>query len=347
MPLSEVQWVGAILSWYSVPCTSRLFDFGVFTSEKLVTVGTTFQIKCDSSFRIIGLAGSRAMVEARASAVYMRVHYLNLKYDYHIPDHVHCIPDFLARHFTSAPPTCCGTAVSWLKFTRLPVCAERDQGRYIVLQARPFITVWGYVWPKARTGKASACETRMSDVVTQENLVRCFRDRVSSGTNEEGALRLLSQYLHPKQVREIKNQLVLLFSDDRDSSLLHYACRNGWYDVSRQLVEKYHCDAHLKNRSSYTPLHYACTENGNIDIVRFLVIDQHCYPACRERWDKTTPLHHACKSGKLDIIRFLVEECHCDPGVQDSSGETPLHYACTGNGNIDIVRFLVVDQHCT
>ena len=187
----------------------------------------------------------------------------------------------------------------------------------------------------------------MSDVVTQESLVRCFRDRVSSGTNEEGALRLLSRFPHPEQVivREIKCHL-LVYSEDHGCSLLHYACRNGWYDVSRQLVEKYHCDAHLKNWRSYTPLHYACQKNGNIDIVRFLVVDQHCDPACREWWNKTTPLHHACKSGKLDIIRFLVEECHCNPRVQDSGGETPLHYACTGNGNIDIVRFLVVDQHC-
>ena len=224
---------------------------------------------------------------------------------------------------------------------------------------------------------------RMSDIVDQENLLRCFRDPVSSGTNEEGALRLLSRYPHPEQVREIRDRYN---SDYLRSSLLHYACRNGWYDVSRQLVEKYHCDVHLKNRWSYTPLHYACTENGSMDIVRFLVVDQHCDPACRG-WLGLTPLYCACESGKLDIVRFLVEECHCDPRVQNTTlynslhyALTPLycacesgkldivrflveechcdprvrntslynslHYACKGNGNIDIVRFLIVDQHC-
>ena len=202
---------------------------------------------------------------------------------------------------------------------------------------------------------------------------------MSSGTNEEGALRLLSRYLHPEQVREIRDQWVDRSGDHRDSSLLHYACRNGWYDVSRQLVEKYHCDVHLKNGEVDTPLHYACRENGSIDIVRFLVVDQHCDWACCELLGRTplhcacasgkldivkflveecrcdsrlqdysnkTPLHLACSSGKLDMVKYLVEECHCDPRVQDDNNKTPLHYACQGNGNIDIVRFLVVDQHC-
>ena len=185
----------------------------------------------------------------------------------------------------------------------------------------------------------------MSDIVDQENLLRCFRDPVSSGTNEEGALTLLSRFPHPEQVREIKYHRLLQYSDDRDSFLLHYACRNGWYDVSRQLVEKYHCDLHLKNRLSLTPLHYACTVNGSIDIVRFLVVDQHCDPTCRGIWDET-PLNYACESGKVEIVRFLVEECRCDPRVQNTFPYSSLHYACKGNGNIDIVRFLIVDQHC-
>ena len=189
---------------------------------------------------------------------------------------------------------------------------------------------------------------RMSDIVDQENLVRCFRNPVSSGTSEERALRLLSRYPHLEQVREIKDQFGRV--NDRDSSLLHYACRNGWYDVSRQLVEKYHCDVHLKNGWSYTPLHYACLENGNIDIVRFLVVDQHCNPAWTWWLGGRTPLHYACGSGKLDIVRFLVEECHCDPFARIAYTymytpglpwlQTPLHWA-TWFGKADVVTYLL------
>ena len=196
-------------------------------------------------------------------------------------------------------------------------------------------------------------------------MLYCITDNIFlyDVTNEEGALRLLSQYPHPEQVREIRDQWIENTSDDRGSSLLHYACRNGWYDVSRQLVEKYHCDAHLENWRSHTPLHYACQENGNIDIVRFLVVDQHCDPACHGRLGRT-PLSYACQSGKLDIVRFLVEECHCDPfrsnaytysyrrtpGLPwlifrsnleaDTYGRTPLHWA-TWFRNTDVVTYLL------
>ena len=184
----------------------------------------------------------------------------------------------------------------------------------------------------------------------EKTLFECFRDPESTATDEERALRLLSRYPHPEQVRKIRDQEV-----DYRSSLLHYACWNGWYDVSRELVDKYQCDPHLKNGREYTdphledlyigytPLHYAC-KGGSIDIVRFLIVDHHCDPACCDEYGRT-PLHYACERGKLDIVKFLVEECHCDPRVKDECGYTPLHLACR-RGSIDIVRFLIVDHHC-
>ena len=185
----------------------------------------------------------------------------------------------------------------------------------------------------------------MSNVVEPETFVRRFRDPVSTGTNEDGALKLLSRFPDPEKVREIRDQWVEDLNEDRDFSLLHYASRNGWCDVSRKLVEQYHSDVHLKSLWSFTPLHCACQGKGNIDIVRFLIVEQHCDPTCCGRMGRT-PLHWACESGKLDMVRFLMEECHCDPRVEDNYGDTPLHCAYGGNGNIDIVKFLIVDQHC-
>ena len=94
----------------------------------------------------------------------------------------------------------------------------------------------------------------MSDVVDEETLLECFRDPESTTTDEERALRLLSQHPHPEQVREIRDQEVERYSDDYQSSLLHYACWNGWYDVSRELVDKYQCDPRLENEFKYTPI---------------------------------------------------------------------------------------------
>ena len=109
----------------------------------------------------------------------------------------------------------------------------------------------------------------MSDVVA---LLECFRGPESTSTDEERALRLLSRHPHPEQVRKIRDHEVDYFNDHSQSSLLHYACLNGWYDVSRELVDKYQCDPHLVNRVEYTPLH--CNEDGSIDLVA------HCQISC-------------------------------------------------------------------
>ena len=182
----------------------------------------------------------------------------------------------------------------------------------------------------------------------KKTLLECFRDPESTATDEERALRLLSRYPRHEQTRDIYSKDLEQGIDSRLNDryqpfLLHYACRNSWYDVSRELVGKYQCDPHLVSKWKYTPLHFAC-KGGSIDIVRFLIVDHHCDPEYCGR-EGRTPLHIACESGKLDIVKFLLEECHCDPRVQDDNGDTPLHWACEG-GSMDIVRFLVVDHHC-
>ena len=168
--------------------------------------------------------------------------------------------------------------------------------------------------------------------MSENTLLACFRD----STDEERALQLLSGYPHPKKVREIRDQGTGFYHST--SSLLHFACRNGWYVVSRELVDKYQCDPRLQNQWRYTPLHYACNR-GSIDIVRFLIVDHHCDPACRG-WLGRTPLHCACLNENMDIIK-----CHCHPKIQDGIGDTPLHCLCE-QGSIDIVKFLIVDCHC-
>ena len=202
--------------------------------------------------------------------------------------------------------------------------------------------------------------------MSENTLLACFRD----STDEERALQLLSGYPHPKQVREIRDQGTGFYHST--SSLLHHACLNGWYVVSRELVCKHWCDPHLQNQWQYTPLHYAC-QRGSIDIVRFLIVDHHCDPECRG-WLGRTPMHCAClnenmetikcqchprmqdeigdtpllclcEQGSIDIVRFLIVDCHCDPVCCEWESKTPLHYACE-SGKLEIVKFLVEECHC-
>ena len=123
--------------------------------------------------------------------------------------------------------------------------------------------------------------------------------------------------------------------------LIHYSCSYGWLDVTRRLVEKYHCDPNGRDLVGNTPLHVACRE-GHVDIVRYLVNKQGCSTACKNM-NGDTPLHLACCNGHVDIVRYLVSEQGCSTACENMNGDAPLHLACR-NGHVDIVRYLVSEQ---
>ena len=127
-------------------------------------------------------------------------------------------------------------------------------------------------------------------------------------------------------------------------TVLHYSCRHGWLDVTRRLVEQYHCDPESRDNDGDTPLHEACRK-GHVDIVRYLVSEQGCSKACQNK-DGDTPLHVACRNGHVDIVRYLVSEQGCSTTCQNKDGDTPLHVACR-NGHVDIVKYLVSEQGCS
>ena len=176
-----------------------------------------------------------------------------------------------------------------------------------------------------------------------------FQYPSTTGTDQARALELLSQLPNPAAVR-----------DEYGRTLLHLASKNGWYDVVKELVEKYHCDpnykiGHMKlaeriilkehdvgeDAFNSTALHFACMA-GHLNIVKYLV-QQGCDP--RRGFVTYTALHAACDAGHLDIVKFLVTECHCNPlytatifGI--TTGETPLHLACQSQHS-DVIAFLL------
>ena len=163
-------------------------------------------------------------------------------------------------------------------------------------------------------------------------------------------------------------------------TVLHYSCHHGWLDMTRKLVEQYHCDPESRENNDDTPLHVACRE-GHVGIVRYLVSEQRCSTACQNK-NGDTPLHKACRAGHLavteilltgqdcsaacisknnfgktilhyschqgwlDMTRKLVEQYHCDPESRENNDDTPLHVACR-EGHVDIVRYLVSEQKCS
>ena len=156
----------------------------------------------------------------------------------------------------------------------------------------------------------------------------------------EGRLAMAEILLTGKNCSE-----ACLSKDIYGKTLLHYSCHHGWFDMTRRLVEQYHCDPESRNKSGNTPLHVAC-RNGHVDIVRYLVGEQGCNTACQND-DGDTPLHETCREGRLAVAKILVTGRNCSAGCtsKDKYGKTVLHYSCH-HGWFDVTRRLVEQYHC-
>ena len=132
------------------------------------------------------------------------------------------------------------------------------------------------------------------------------------------------------------------------------ACRNGWYDVVKVLVEEYHCDPNFPNgvyaaarllsthliwKSALKPADF--DESEIPSHLRPLDVDVDAETLLK---NTSPPLHYACAAGHLDVVKFLIEH-GCDPASISNLGATPLSIACE-NGHQDIVKCLVTEHHC-
>jgi ankyrin repeat protein len=160
----------------------------------------------------------------------------------------------------------------------------------------------------------------MEDDKKLEKSVLIVFDKGHNPTNESSeaeALELLSKLPNPAEVRD---------EDEDQLTLLHHACLNGWFEVSKVLIEKYNCDPY-NSRSAVgsIPLRLACW-SGNLDLVKYLILDKGCDPNDRNHRG-LVPLHNAVLGEHLDITEFLIEHCKVDSAPKDSMAYTPLHLA--------------------
>ena len=177
--------------------------------------------------------------------------------------------------------------------------------------------------------------------------------------------RLLLRVKNPADLHRSKWYLC------QNKTLLHYSCYHGWLDVTKRLVEEYHCDPESEDEAGDTPLHEACRE-GHVDIVRYLgcsttchnkkgdtplhvafrkghvdivryLSEQGCSIGCQQDRDGDTPMHKACYRGHVGIVRYLINELGCSTACQNKDGDTPLHVACR-NGHLAMVQALTSGQ---
>ena len=148
----------------------------------------------------------------------------------------------------------------------------------------------------------------------------------------------LDEDLAPRSIKSEQNGL----------TILHYACRNGWLDFVKFLVEEHGVNVNARDNHRATPLHYA-SRYGRVDILRYLANEQKCnLEQCDD--ERRTPLHYAVRYGRLSIIRCLTVELHCNTECLDKDKQTPLHYTCRTecieDKALELAVFLVETAKC-
>ena len=136
-----------------------------------------------------------------------------------------------------------------------------------------------------------------------------------------------------------------------DSSTLHWAADNGYFDVVRHTVD-ITGDKNPRDKYGNKPLHYAAFK-GHLNIVKYLVekeVKSHITGLIkindRNPRNKSgyTPLHVAALRGHLDVVKYLVDRI--DDSImknpKNDAGITPLHEAAK-MGHIDVVKYIVAN----
>ena len=118
-------------------------------------------------------------------------------------------------------------------------------------------------------------------------------------------------------------------------TLLHIACRNGWLDMVKQLIEKTGCDPEVEDCDKRTPLHYAC-RHGCLDIIQYLIQEQKC-DVNAFTTDQWTPFYYACRYSHLNAVNYLIQI----PNVIDQ--QAVLQLTCK-HGNFDTLLYLMNEQ---
>uniref|UniRef100_A0A1X7TSQ1 Death domain-containing protein n=1 Tax=Amphimedon queenslandica TaxID=400682 RepID=A0A1X7TSQ1_AMPQE len=161
---------------------------------------------------------------------------------------------------------------------------------------------------------------------------KCWK--VFKDEDHEEAIRLLPLVKEPNKIKR-------RYRWWDDTSLLHLSSRNGWLDVTKDLIIKYHCDPQERDSAGDTCLYYAAVY-GHIDVMKYLIDEAHCGSTISTQY-RSTVLHSVADKGALDFMKYLINHHHYNPMATTKDGETVLHCAAR---HIDIVKYLINECHC-
>ena len=137
----------------------------------------------------------------------------------------------------------------------------------------------------------------------------------------------------------------VLHRDEPD--LLYYSIRNGWLDVTRDLITNYHFDPHKYYWNDESCL-YTAARGNHVDIVEYLIKECGCDPmmSTTTRYYWAPVLHYVASDGLLDVLKCMVMNINghiMDERYRDTNGRTVLHRAIK---HIDVVKYLINECNC-
>ena len=137
----------------------------------------------------------------------------------------------------------------------------------------------------------------------------------------------------------------VLHRDER--FLLYHSIRNGWLDVTRDLITNYHFDPHECYYYGESCL-YTAARCNHVDIVEYLIKECGCDPMIRATWYSwgVPVLHSVASEGLLDVLKCMVMNINghiMDKQYRDANGQTVLHLAVK---HIDVVKYLINECNC-
>ena len=141
----------------------------------------------------------------------------------------------------------------------------------------------------------------------------------------------------------------MLYWDEPD--LLYHSISNGWLDVTRDLITKYHFNPH-----EYYYYYngefclYTAAKGYHVDIVEYLIKECGCDPmmGTTTKYGSDPVLHYVASEGLLDVLKCMVVNINghiMDEQYRDTNGQTVLHLA-VGHIDLDVLKYLINECNC-
>ena len=111
-------------------------------------------------------------------------------------------------------------------------------------------------------------------------------------------------------------------------SPIHYAALYGYFEMMKDLIEKYKADVNLVSSDKWSAIHLS-SYKGYVEVVNILI--QYKETNCDLCLPKIgTALHCACKRNNFKIVSLLLHKC--DPRIKNDEGKLPIEI--TNDSNI-------------